>query len=578
MVAAKRKGWAASLLASVALAVAMVMGAAGTAWAVEGGQWKQQGSSWWYQNDDGSYPSSTWERIGGKWYHFDGSGWMQTGWLKLGGTWYHLGGSGAMSEGWIKDGGTWYWLTPGSGAMATGWYRVSGEWEWSDSSGAWHDSRWVSDSGGWWYSWAGGGYPAASDGWQKIDGKWYLFNDSGWMRTGWVQLGDTWYHLGGAGAMSEGWVKDGGTWYWLAPGSGAMAENRWIDGVYWVGADGAMATDAWVDGGRYYVGADGRWVSNTHSAIEPSPASDFTYSVGDYLITCRYDEQSEPTDLPDLVGQGLDTLGLYYPFKAISDFNPARVSDYLRGTFAPLPAGGAVPEGFVHCVSGHGVYITDYLGDDDVVVVPDAIDGLPVVYVGIDGKAKCSVDLSNASHLRTLVLKNVRSVVYEGAASLEGITVYYSECPGFVDYSMLSNLEVVDVRAGYRGLLPDWNPLKSPEPVKCTAEHSSHGYDFHGLSLLSLGATWQIDCSGNVQVDLRGVKIPGEDKGIVPVGIPRPDLYLCFETEPVRDSDWSEVFPSVKFAATVDHRGATLSDSAVSFLRDCDEKDYVTVY
>lgn len=39
-----------------------------------------------------------------------------------------------------------------------------------------------------------------------------------------------------------------------------MVNRLWIQDTYWVGSDGVMATDAWVDGGRYYVGPDGKYV------------------------------------------------------------------------------------------------------------------------------------------------------------------------------------------------------------------------------------------------------------------------------------------------------------------------------
>lgn len=40
------------------------------------GEWKQDGAGWWYQNDDGSYPISSWKEIDGKQYYFDASGYM----------------------------------------------------------------------------------------------------------------------------------------------------------------------------------------------------------------------------------------------------------------------------------------------------------------------------------------------------------------------------------------------------------------------------------------------------------------------------------------------------------------------
>ena len=42
-----------------------------------------------------------------------------------------------MVSGWLLEGGSWYYLTPGSGAMATGWQRVDGTWYRFDDSGRW---------------------------------------------------------------------------------------------------------------------------------------------------------------------------------------------------------------------------------------------------------------------------------------------------------------------------------------------------------------------------------------------------------------------------------------------------------
>lgn len=156
------------------------------------GEWKKDSKGWWYRYSDGTYPKSTWLRVGGKRYHFNGSGYMQTGWIKDNGKWYYLNASGAMATGWVKDGGVWYYLD-NNGVMATGWIK---------------------------------------DG-----GKWYYLNGSGAMATGWIKTGGKWYYLNGSGAMLTGWVKDGGKWYYLYP-DGHMAANEWV-GNYHLNASGA---------------------------------------------------------------------------------------------------------------------------------------------------------------------------------------------------------------------------------------------------------------------------------------------------------------------------------------------------
>ena len=39
-------------------------------------EWKQDSTGWWWQEDNGSYPTSTWKNIGGKSYYFGADGYM----------------------------------------------------------------------------------------------------------------------------------------------------------------------------------------------------------------------------------------------------------------------------------------------------------------------------------------------------------------------------------------------------------------------------------------------------------------------------------------------------------------------
>ena len=83
--------------------------------------WKKNKTGWWWEEDNESYPVSTWKRIGGIWYYFDQNGYMKSGWLKDNGTWYYLGGAndGSMKTGWQQVNGSWYYMDT-SGKMA-GW-------------------------------------------------------------------------------------------------------------------------------------------------------------------------------------------------------------------------------------------------------------------------------------------------------------------------------------------------------------------------------------------------------------------------------------------------------------------------
>ena len=50
--------------------------------------------------------------------------------------------------------------------------------------------------------------------WEEIDGKWYVFDENGYIRTGWYQEGDKWYYLNEDGSMAVDTDVDG---YHLGP-------------------------------------------------------------------------------------------------------------------------------------------------------------------------------------------------------------------------------------------------------------------------------------------------------------------------------------------------------------------------
>lgn len=77
--------------------------------------------------------------------------------------------------------------------------------------------QWQQDSTGWWYQEDNNNYPVNS--WKELDGKWYYFNQDGY-----------------------------------------MVSNTWI-GNYYLGSDGAMLTNITTPDG-YNVGPDGAWIQD----------------------------------------------------------------------------------------------------------------------------------------------------------------------------------------------------------------------------------------------------------------------------------------------------------------------------
>ena len=101
--------------------------------------------------------------------------------------------------------------------------------------------------------------------WKQIDGKWYTFDNHGYMRTGWFQENQTWYYLDNSGEMQTGWVKEHGKWYYLN-NSGAM-QTGWIKESgkwYYLNSSGVMQT-GWIKENAkwYYLAIDGSCYINT---------------------------------------------------------------------------------------------------------------------------------------------------------------------------------------------------------------------------------------------------------------------------------------------------------------------------
>ena len=227
------------------------------------GKWVQSGSQWKYQNYDGSYVKNCWKLIKNLWYHFDANGIMQTGFLTLNGKTYYLQSSGAMKTGWQKISNTWYYFDSSGAMVSNGWRWINskcyyfdkngkmavdtwiGEY-YVDASGAWvkdkqkETDKWIQSSGRWWYRHADGSYTRS--GWEYIGGKWYYFDQNGWMVTGWQKVSGSWYYMESNGAR----VADG--WKWI--------NNK----CYYFDKNGKMAADTWIDGS--YVDASGVWIKD----------------------------------------------------------------------------------------------------------------------------------------------------------------------------------------------------------------------------------------------------------------------------------------------------------------------------
>ena len=181
------------------------------------------------------------------------------------GTRYVLGTDGKVTksykpvtEQWMQNGNGWWYQHEDGTYPKNCWERIGGRLYSFDASGYMRSGGWYLENGTWYYLESSG---AASEGWIQLNGTWYYLQPgTGKMQTGWYQVGSTWYYSDGSGAMYEGgWHLIGGSWYYMN-GSGAMLTG-WqnLGGTwYYLKDSGAMAT-GWqlVDGTWYYMNGSG---------------------------------------------------------------------------------------------------------------------------------------------------------------------------------------------------------------------------------------------------------------------------------------------------------------------------------
>ncbi len=160
------------------------------------------------------------------------------------------------------ENGTWkqnekgWWLERKDGSYPINeWAEVDGKWYHFDNLG-YMQTGWVSVPSGWYYLNADG---SMATGWQLINGKWYYLNEQGTMQTGWISVSSGWYYLNADGSMATGWQFIDGKWYYLNEQGTMLTGWNDINGKwYYLGDNGAMWEDTTTPDG-YQVNASGAW-------------------------------------------------------------------------------------------------------------------------------------------------------------------------------------------------------------------------------------------------------------------------------------------------------------------------------
>ena len=115
-------------------------------------------------------------------------------------------------------------------------------------------SHWMQDEHGWWLRFADSSYPKAEKrgtngiayAWEQVNGNWWAFDESGYIKTGWMRDEDYggWFYLDPEHGMQTGWVLIDGKWHYFHPTS----DER--KGILYVGR---LTPDG------YYVDENGVW-------------------------------------------------------------------------------------------------------------------------------------------------------------------------------------------------------------------------------------------------------------------------------------------------------------------------------
>ena len=365
------------MLAILLTGLTVTASAANTGWVKDGDEWYyykadgtmvtsdwvQSSGKWYYLGEDGVMVADGVREINEKWYGFDKNGamaannWYEVKWIEgTGSYWFYAGADGAFVKGWKQIGGKWYYFYGANTfdkdsywpAMATGdyfwdWDEAIGEYVSLFDNGAFYAFRpsgemivgWGQPYNNvhsqWVYGNADGSLVVKS--WKKIGGKWYYFDDTGWMyrngpkstlnkndkniylfnnsgalvENGWYQPYEvdekgevykySWYYGGKDGVVQKGWLKDKGNWYYLDAEwgnmrtgliemtdgktyyldetTGAMVTGwKQLDNIWYYFKDsGAMAVKEWVKSGSawYYLKEDGQMAKDEILTIDGKP-------------------------------------------------------------------------------------------------------------------------------------------------------------------------------------------------------------------------------------------------------------------------------------------------------------------
>ncbi|WP_051689042.1 leucine-rich repeat protein [Butyrivibrio sp. AE2032] len=174
--------------------------------------------------------------------------------------------NGEVKKGWVKDGDFWMYYKEDGNPVKNDWLQLNGKWYHFNEEGymAFDFTKIGNDT----YYFKTSGEMVT--GWLNHGKYWYYLNTNGKMATGWKSIGGKWYFFQNepdykpSGIMLTGWQKIDGKWYYMDSVNGDM-KTGWqpIGGKwYYLKSDGVMVT-GWLQLGNtwYYLKSDGAMVT-----------------------------------------------------------------------------------------------------------------------------------------------------------------------------------------------------------------------------------------------------------------------------------------------------------------------------
>ena len=165
--------------------------------------------------------------------------------------------SSTVSSGWVQNTTGWWYRYSNGGYPANKWEKIQNKWYYFDQNG-YRQTGWIKTNDVWYFCKEDGTMADAE--WAAVDSKWYYLNAGGSMAVGWIFYKEQWYYLNTDGSMQIGWLLDKEKWYFLNE-DGSMKtgwlqdNNKW----YYLKQNGEMAVSETTPDG-YQVGADGVWI------------------------------------------------------------------------------------------------------------------------------------------------------------------------------------------------------------------------------------------------------------------------------------------------------------------------------